>query len=111
MNEDLERRLREALQPVDPGERFTRSVLTRVAEEPGIPTRRVSTATMRWASVALAASLVLAAVITHEWQVRRTQQGMEARRQLLEALRVTSDKLDIAYRAVNDSDAGRHSGS
>jgi hypothetical protein len=30
------------------------------------------------------------------------QQGLEARAQLLEALRVTGEKLDLAYRVVND---------
>jgi hypothetical protein len=33
--------------------------------------------------------------------VRREQEGLEARRQLLEALQLTGEKLDLAYQAVN----------
>jgi hypothetical protein len=32
MNDDLDNRLREALRPVDPGERFAQAVLSKVAE-------------------------------------------------------------------------------
>jgi negative regulator of sigma E activity len=104
MNDDLDGRLRRALRPVDPGEQFTQRVLTRIANEPARSTRQISRTLMRWASAALAASLILVVLATHSWQARRTQQGLEARQQLLEALRVTSDKLDIAYRAVNDNE-------
>jgi hypothetical protein len=38
---------------------------------------------------------------SREWQVRREQEGLEARKQLIEALRLTGEKLDIAYQAVN----------
>jgi hypothetical protein len=105
MNEDLDGHLRKALRPVDPGERFTQSVLTRIANEPSAPTPLLSRTMMRWASATLATALVIAVVAAQQWQARRAEQGLEARRQLLEALRVTSDKLDIAYRAVNDRDS------
>ena len=105
MNDDLDERLRRALRPVNPGERFTQDVLTRIANEPERSMLHVSSNMRRWMSAALAASLVVGVLVTHEWQARRTQQGLEARRQLLEALRVASDKLDIAYRAVNDRDS------
>jgi hypothetical protein len=50
----------------------------------------------------LAASVAFAAILgTHQWQVHRERQGLEAREQLLEALRVTGEKLDLAYQAVN----------
>lgn len=116
MNEDLEARLRRALRPVDPGEQFTQRVLTRSANEPRRSIARVRRTTMWWTCAALAASLVLALLAAHEWQARHTQQGLEARRQLLEALRMTSDELDVAYRAVNDRDSssaevGEHRGS
>jgi hypothetical protein len=104
MSDDLDGRLRRALRPVDPGERFTQSVLSRIANEPEQATSRLPAGRMRWASVALAASIILGVLVAQQWQVRRTRAGLEARRQLLEALHVTSDKLDIAYRAVNDAD-------
>ena len=53
-------------------------------------------------AIGLAASVAFAAVLgTHQWQVHRERQGLEARRQLIEALRVTGEKLDVAYQAVN----------
>ncbi len=106
MSDNLDERLRRALQPVDPGERFTQGVLARVADERVRWTSRVPTRTLRWVFAGLAATLVLGVLATHGWQARRTQQGLEARRQVLEALRVTSAQLDIAYRAVNDRDRG-----
>jgi negative regulator of sigma E activity len=104
MNDDLEARLHRALRPVDPGEQFTQRVLARIASEPARSTPRLPPKPLRWASAALAASIIFGLVVAHQWQAQRTQQGLAARRQLLEALRVTSDKLDIAYRAVNDGD-------
>ena len=58
-----------------------------------------------WWPVALAASVVLTLLVVHDWQARREQQGLEARQQLIEALRLTGEKLDIAYRVVNSDDA------
>ena len=103
MSDNLDGRLRQALRPVDPGERFTQSVLSRIASEPEQASSRLP-GRMRWASMALAASIILGVLVAQQWQVRRTRAGLEARRQLLEALHVTSDKLDVAYRAVNDAD-------
>lgn len=100
---DLERRLRAALKPVNPGGDFTARVLARIAA--GEPARRVrlprSPAVVGWLGFGLAASVVVAVLLAHQWQVRRIEQGREARRQLIEALRVTDEKLDLAYRVVN----------
>jgi uncharacterized protein HemX len=106
MSNDLDDDLRAALRPVDPGERFTQSVLARVAAESTRSTRgpRSHTTTLRWASVALAISLVMGILVTHQWQVRRTQRGLEARQELIQALQLTGEKLDLAYRVVNDEE-------
>jgi len=49
----------------------------------------------------MAASLLIAAGIQHHLQERReTERGLEARRQVIEALRVTSQKLNLAYEAI-----------
>ena len=56
-----------------------------------------------WVGGALLVSVVASVLVVHEWQVRRTQQGLEARAQLIEALKVTGENLDLAYRAVNDA--------
>jgi negative regulator of sigma E activity len=87
MSKDFEQQLREALQPVEPEEGFEQRRRTKVT---------------RWVSVALAASVAFAAIVgTNQWQARREQEGLEARRQLLEALQLTGEKLDLAYQAVN----------
>jgi hypothetical protein len=99
VSNDLEDELRRALRPVDPGEDFTARVLARVAS--GVPAARSMPRRFLWAPVALAASLAAAAVIRHEWLERREMEGLQARQQLIEALRVTSQKLDLAYRIVN----------
>jgi len=111
---DLERRLRAALKPVNPGEGFTAGVMARVAAEPRPAHRSRSPAVVSWLAFGLAASVVLAVVLAHEWQVRRIEQGREARRQLIEALRVTDEKLNLAYRVVNsrqDAAPPQHSGA
>jgi hypothetical protein len=115
MSDELDDALRAALRPVDPGEKFTQSVLARVADE---STRRGRVpwgyaAALRWASAALVVSLVAVILVTHERQARRTQRGLEARRELFQALQLTSEKLDVAYRVVNDeehSKSGNDSG-
>jgi hypothetical protein len=49
----------------------------------------------------MAASLLIAAGIQHHLQERReTERGLEARRQVIEALRVTSQKLNLAYEVI-----------
>jgi hypothetical protein len=108
VSRDLEEALRRALRPVDPGEQFTARVLARVlarvaqqphAERPAGPApdrrRRL------WLPLGLAASLAAALILRHAWHAQRDLQGLQARRQLIEALRVTSQKLDLAYRIVN----------
>jgi negative regulator of sigma E activity len=98
MSKDFEQQLREALRPVDPEEGFDQRVMARIAQERSRARNKVT----RWVSVALAASVVFAAILgAHEWQLRREQEGLEARKQLIEALRLTGEKLDVAYQAVN----------
>ena len=106
-NEELERRLRSALRAVDPDEGFAPRVMARIAAEPAHATRAARAgAVASWLAFGLAASVVLAVLLAHEWQARRLEQGREARRQLIEALRVTDEKLDLAYRAVNTHESG-----
>jgi negative regulator of sigma E activity len=98
MSKDIEQQLREALRPVDPDEGFEQRLMARIAREPTPRRSKV----IRWVSIALAASMAFAAVVgTQQWRSHREQQGLEARRQLIEALRVTGEKLDVAYQAVN----------
>jgi hypothetical protein len=112
MSNDLNDRLRAALRPVDPGESFTQKVLARIASEPVAGARRPLNGTplaralrnyaLSWQSAAALVTVVLAGLlVAHEWHAQRAQEGLEARRQVIEALRVTSEKLDLAYQAVN----------
>jgi hypothetical protein len=104
MTTDFEKELREALRPVDPAAGFADRVISRIERER--PSRRGwRPRKSHWVPVALAASAVLAAVLVREWEVHRERQGLEARAQLIDALRVTGEKLDLAYRSVNDAGA------
>jgi hypothetical protein len=107
MSEDLESRLRAALRPVAPSDEFTRNLIARVtadqASEANAPgaRRRNPRASAWWLSATMAASLLIAAGIEHHLQERReTERGLEARRQVIEALRVTSQKLNLAYEVI-----------
>jgi len=125
MSNELNERLRAALRPVDPGEHFTRSVLARIASEPvSRPTLRSvrdrnavgeiprSPDGARWGNLGLtwlsatvlAACAALGLMIAHQHEAQRAEAGLEARRQVMEALRLTSEKLDLAYRVVKDKE-------
>jgi uncharacterized protein HemX len=120
MTDDLERQLRRLLKPVDPGEELTRRIMSRVDEERaarvadpapavgrGHPGDRRTWPRPAWRYTALAASIALIAlgVTFHEQQQRQRRAGLEARAQVLAALQVTSEKLDLAYRLVNKAPA------
>jgi hypothetical protein len=114
-NDDLERRLSGALKAVDPGGEFAAAVLARVAAEPAHAARPPrGGAVAGWLAFGLAASVIVAVLLAHEWQARRLERGQEARRQLIEALRVTDEKLNLAYRVVNTQQraaAAEHAGA
>jgi len=107
MSDELEKALRAALRPVDPGEKFTQSVLARAAadsqasDSAGQHYPLASRSTLRWSSALLAIVLSVGLFGAHKWQQHRTQQGLEARRQLFQALHLAGANLDIAYRMVN----------
>jgi hypothetical protein len=97
---DLEGELRRALQRQDPGERFTARVLSALPERHSKPVRRWSRT--RWLPMALAASLTVLVIGQQLLERRERQRGDLAREQVLEALRLTSAKLDVAYRMVHE---------
>jgi hypothetical protein len=107
MSEDLESRLRAALRPAAPSEEFTQRLIARVTADRGSEApargagRRSLKASAWWLSASLAASLLVAVGVQHHLQERRdTERGLEARRQVIEALRVTSQKLNLAYEVI-----------
>jgi hypothetical protein len=98
---ELEKLIRRALRPVDPGDDFTARVMAQVTARPrSLPARSRRTV---WIPLGLAASVILISTGIHEWQQRQKEAGLAARAQVLEALRVTSEKLDLAYRLINTS--------
>jgi hypothetical protein len=96
----FEDELRKALRPVDPEEGFADRVMSRVDSAPGLRTRRWLPHRFRKWPAALAASVVIGVALVYAWQLDRERRGAEARRQLIEALHITGQKLDLAYRGV-----------
>jgi hypothetical protein len=113
MTENFEDELRRALRPVQAPAGFAERVMRALPERrDSVVTPIAIRATARpphyWqrlgAPAALAASLVLAVVLGQQMafhqQKREDAAGVAASQELLQALRVTSQKLDLAYQAV-----------
>jgi hypothetical protein len=98
MSDDLDVELRRALRPVDPPEGFAERVMARVASG------RSRGARHRWrVPVGMAAAVLLGlGIYVHVQQQRQQLAGLEARREVIEALRLTDQKLDIAYQTVKE---------
>jgi len=109
MSEDLEKTLRAALRPLDPGDAFADAVMARVRAERPVPVGlrwwRWAPA-WRWASV-LAAMSCVALLLVQSLEAHHARQGLEARQALMQALRVTGQSLDLADRAVNEGGGAR----
>jgi negative regulator of sigma E activity len=107
MTQDIESALRGALRPVEPDEGFAERVMARITNEPLRPMRPQR----RWMPYAIAASLVGAISVlvgTHQHE-QRIREGQAARAQLMAAMQMTGDKLELVYQAVNDSSAASDS--
>jgi anti-sigma factor RsiW len=118
MNETFEDELRRRLRPVNAPEGFADRVMRALppdAKTSAKPAALVTLPSPRrpWlrrfgTPAALAASLLIAVLLGQRVAEQRAQladlrdeqKGMEASRELMQALRLTSDKLDIAYQAV-----------
>jgi len=106
MSKDLESQMRAALRSVAPSADFSQKLVANVtSHSPAAPKPRRGAARLRplawWFSASLAASVLLAVSVHQHLQQQRLQQsGLEARREVKEALRVTSQKLNLAYEAV-----------
>jgi hypothetical protein len=110
MTDELENQLRRSLRPVDAPEGFAERLMKRLPErrEPVVvampvrPDRKPRNFTI---PAALAASLLGAVLLGQHLATVRIENeeaaGRAASREILQALRVTSQKLDLAYEAVN----------
>jgi hypothetical protein len=116
MTDEFENELRRLMRPVDAPEGLTERIMAALPPRPATATvttidsaRRAKPPRSYWMPGALAASLVGAVLLgtfaaqKNDQQLARREEaaGLEARRELMEALRVTSQKLDLAYEAVN----------
>jgi hypothetical protein len=118
MTEDIEIQMRRALRPVDAPERFAERLMQRLParEKPvvvALPVKVPRPARTFGLPVAFAASLLAAVLLGQQLAGYRAQRaeerelaaGLAAKQKLLQALRVTSKKLDMAYQAVNSPSA------
>jgi hypothetical protein len=108
-NDNFEDQLRRHLRPVDAPDDFTERLMRALpadAKPVLVSSNSAPRARARQFGVpaALAASLLVAVMLGKHVAVEREQiaeqQGREASLKLMQALRVTSQKLDIAYQAV-----------
>jgi hypothetical protein len=104
MSKDIESEMRAALRPVAPSEEFAQRLVANVTSQRPAKARRLAVGWRPlawWFSASLAATVILAVGVHQHLQQKRLQQsGLEARREVMEALRVTSQKLNLAYEAV-----------
>ena len=112
MSENFENELRRMLRPVEPPAGFAERVMRALPERQWSATVtplsvvRPAPPTNTWqrfaVPAAMAASLVAAVLLgQHVADVREQRAGLAASRELMQALRVTSQKLDVAYEAVH----------
>jgi hypothetical protein len=120
MSHDIENELRRALRAVEPSGDFTSRVMRALPAKPvaanviplavARPPSRAASWRRLGTPAALAASLLLAFTLGRQVAVdheeRRQLAGIEASRKLMQALRVTSQKLDLAYEAVQRPPSG-----
>jgi hypothetical protein len=114
MTENFEDELRRVLRPVNAPEGFAARVMNALPERRqsasviSIAAARPARAPNYWqrlgAPAALAASLLVAVLLGQQLAMRNQQRedaaGLAASQELMQALRVTSKKLDLAYQAV-----------
>ena len=112
MSENFENELRRALRPVDAPAGFTERVMRALpAQRESTPAHQLPAHRMMkrfGIPIAFAAALVLSVVLgQHVAEVQdqrmaeeREAAGLAASRELMQALHVTSQKLDLAYQAV-----------
>jgi hypothetical protein len=112
MSKDIESQLRSALRPVAPRPQFSRKLVARMMAGEAAPRkpRHLKDGAARvlgwWFAASLAAGLIMAVGIQQHLQQQRLRQtGLEARREVEQALRVTSQKLNLAFEAIKRQSA------
>lgn len=99
MNHEIEQALQEALQRKQPSPDFAARVMARLPETaPARGTVIAMPARRPWLAIAVAATLAIGSFAGLRYQQYR--QGQEAKRQLMLALQITSEKLTLAQHKV-----------
>jgi hypothetical protein len=105
--------LREALRRQDPGPDFTARVLARASNAPPPKPGWWQTflsglrpARLRWAAAGAFACLLLAGGLEYRHEQQQMRQGEAAKDQLMLALRIAGDKLNVARDKVRELNAG-----
>ena len=106
MSDRFDNELKRALKAVDPGVDFTAEVMRRVESMepesvPEVAARPARRPLHRWLPLAIAASVIAAVGIVRVQEQRQEAKALRARQELLAALHVTSEKLNLAYRVMN----------
>jgi hypothetical protein len=108
---DIDRALGRAMDADDPGPAFAGRVVAVIKAEGGVGPRPVSGRPTRWgASIVWRALLPMAATAALtvggvQWQAARAEEARAraAHSQLLQALRLTSESLNVVHRAIERS--------
>ena len=118
MSQDLESQLRTALRPIAPSAALEKKLIASVTEKPAFAPqtgrflRRGARSRAGWLSIGAAACLLIAVGMQHRLHQRdERENGLEARRQVVEALRMTSQKLDLAYEIVKSQSTALDDGN
>ena len=98
MNRNLDDDLRDALARQDAPDGFAERVLAATHPRPVVARRPVRWA---WAGIALAASLTLGVgMVEIRREAQQRERGLEAKQELMQAMRVTGSKLRLAKEKV-----------
>jgi hypothetical protein len=98
MKDELESRLNSALREVTPPAELTERIMVRLEAR-----RRGARSLLPWAAAAglISATIAVGLVVRHQAGEKDAAAGLAARQEVLKALRVTDQKLDLAYQAVH----------
>lgn len=100
MNHEIEQALQEALKRKQPPPDFAARVMARLPETvPARGTVITMPARRPWLAIAVAATLAIGSFAGLRYQ-QQYRQGQEAKRQLMLALHITSEKLTLAQHKV-----------
>jgi hypothetical protein len=106
VKDELETSLHTALASPDPGEDFTARVMARLPDSTVVPlpaARKRSAFSSAWLPGALAAAVVLGLALQQQDRRAESAAALQAKSQLLVALRITGEQLDRTTHRLQES--------